>query len=470
MIAAPRGTLRLAALTLLLVAAIAAIGVLDVATGPDIGMSLFYLIPVAIAAYRLGRLPGVVVACAGATAWLIADLLTQDYVVQVSLWNSFTRLIMFNTLALLLDHFRRSEEALRRNVAELHAEHSRQTALMAALRDPIVVTDRDGVVTSANERAADLFGPAPIAGRRVGELMPFTATEMRPGRGRWVGSVTDPFGGTVELEVVRARLSGRGGERGALYVLHDITSHLELNRMREQLLYSVAHELRGPLGVLENVLEILSTESGELSADEFSRLTGNAQRTARRLRALMEDLLSAGTIQAGRFKIVPRPVELGEIVAEAVETVDLAVQERGQRMEVQIAEDCQVLADRQYMRQVLTNLLSNASKYSPEKTAIRVGAERSGDHIRVWVEDSGPGIAKEQLAGLFERFYRIRHNSDEPGVGLGLAIAKGIIEAHRGQIGVESEVGKGTKVWFTLPAASEVAGTSRSLSSTTTAS
>ena len=446
------------------------IAVADVLTGPDISMSLFYLIPVAIVGYGLGRIAGIVVACVAGIAWTVSDLFTAPYDPAVTIWNGFTRLVIFMTMALLLDYFHRSRETLQRSVTELHGEHSRQTALMAALRDPILVADREGVITSSNERAADLFGPGPILGRQVVDLMPFTGTELRPGRGRWIGSVTDPFGGTVEVEVVRARLSGRGGERGALYVLHDITSHAELNRMREQLLYSVAHELRGPLGVLENVLEIISTEYAELSADEFGKLTGSAQRTAHRLRTLMEDLLSAGTIQAGRFRIDPRPVELREIVDEAAESVELPVSERGQRLEVSVPDDCQVLADRQYMRQVLTNLLANASKYSPEKTAIRVSAERVGEEIRLAVEDNGPGIAREQLAGLFERFYRIRHNNDEPGVGLGLAIAKGIVEAHRGHIGVESEVGKGTKVWFTLPAASGTEATSRSLSSTTTAS
>ena len=446
------------------------IATFDVLTGPDISMSLLYLIPVGIVGYGLGRVPGIIVAVAAGIAWTISDFLTAPYDPAVTVWNGFTRLVIFMTFALLLDYFRRSRDSLQRSVTELHAEHSRQTALMAALRDPILVADRDGVVTSANERAADLFGPAPLVGRRVVDLMPFTETEARPGRGRWIGSVADPFGGQVELEVVRARLSGRGGERGALYVLHDITSHAELNRMREQLLYSVAHELRGPLGVLENALEMLAEGYAELSADEFGRLTGSAQRTAHRLRTLMEDLLSAGTIQAGRFRITPRPIQIREIVDEAIETVEMPVSERGQRIDVSIPEDCEVIADRQYMRQVVTNLLQNASKYSPLKTAIRVVADRVDDHVRLSVEDSGPGIAKEQLAGLFERFYRIRHNSDEPGIGLGLAISKGIVEAHRGQIGVESELGKGTKVWFTLPAASEAVGTSRSLSSTTTAS
>lgn len=453
----------------LLLVLVAAIAIADVLTGPDLGMSLFYLVPVAIAASRLGRWPGVAVAAAAALAWLISDRIAQPpHTLAVSAWNGFTRLVIFTAIAVLIDDLRTGRERLQRSVAEMNAERSRQNALMAALRDPILVVDAEGLVTSANERAADLFGPATLVGRRVTDLMPFTASEERPGRGRWTGTLTDPFGGGVEVEVVRARLSGRSGERGALYVLHDITPHAELVRTREQLLYSVAHELRGPLGVLENALEILATGYAELSAEEFGKLTGSAQRTAHRLRTLMEDLLSAGTIQAGRIHVRPAPVALRELVDEAVETVDLALAERGQRVDIALAPaGLAVQADRRYVRQVITNLLANASKYSPHDTAIRVRAEPQGDRVRLAVEDSGGGIAPDQLAGLFERFYRIRHNSDEPGVGLGLAIAKGIVEAHGGQIGVESELGKGTKVWFTLPAARMTVATSRSSSSTT---
>ena len=111
------------------------------------------------------------------------------------------------------------------------------------------------------------------------------------------------------------------------------------------------------------------------------------------------------------------------------------------------------MADQRYARQVLTNLLTNASKYSPEHSIIRVRAEPAGTMLRISVEDQGPGIPPEHRAGLFERFYRVRAASDAPGIGLGLAIAKGIVEAHGGSIGVDSEVGRGTQVWFTLPSA-----------------
>jgi signal transduction histidine kinase len=110
------------------------------------------------------------------------------------------------------------------------------------------------------------------------------------------------------------------------------------------------------------------------------------------------------------------------------------------------------MADPRYARQVISNLVANASKYSPEATCIRIVASATVNMVRIAVGDQGPGIPREQRAGLFERFYRVRTDTDAPGVGLGLAIAKGIVEAHGGSIAIDSEVGAGTRVWFTLPA------------------
>jgi signal transduction histidine kinase len=327
-----------AALAVLL-ATVAAIGILDYATGPDVGFSLFYLVPIAVAGWRFGRPHGPAVATVAAMTWILADIAAaREVVVAVSIWNGFTRLVIFNAIALLLERVRR---------------------------------ERD--------------------------------------------------------------------------------QHIEVNRLREQLLYSVAHELRAPLAVLENALDILSEGYADLPADEFARLTGSAQRTAARLRTLMEDLLSAGSIQAGRFHVEPRPVQLREIVAEAVETVAPAVDERGQSVDVDVKAGLVVNADRRYARQVLTNLLGNASRYGPSGSAIHIRAAASDGQVRVAIDDLGPGIPKEEQRLLFERFYRPR--AEGPGIGLGLAIAKGIVEAHGGRIGIESEPGHGTSVWFTLPSA-----------------
>lgn len=321
---------------------VALIGAVDVWSGHYYGMSLFYLVPVTVAAWRLGRQEGMLLAASAAAVWTVADLVTvggaEVAPLTASLWNGFTRLVIFNGIAFLLDRLRK---------------------------------ERD--------------------------------------------------------------------------------HHIEVNVMREQLLYSVAHELRGPLAVLQNALDILGEGYADLSTDEFARLTDSARRTAGRLRTLMDDLLSAGAIQAGGFRIDPCPIELHEIVTEAIEMLAPLIDERGQTVEIGVPNDLTVLADHRYARQVLTNLLSNASRYGPQGSTLRIAAEPLDGQVRVAVADHGVGIPKDLQTHLFERYYRTRAGG--PGIGLGLAISKGIVEAHGGRIGLESEPGQGTTVWFTLPQA-----------------
>jgi signal transduction histidine kinase len=336
----------------------------------------------------------------------------------------------------------------------LASVEARQRALLAAIRTPIITTSVDGRITGFNAAAVALFGsPARLYARPIREVLPFV-NDPRESGNEAQGRVADATGRTVDLEVSRTLLH-EGGEHGyAVYVVHDISRHAEVNRLREQLLYSVAHELRGPLMVLDNALEILDTEYEKLTAEEFNMVLGSARRTARRMRTLMEDLLSAGSIQSGHFVVAPRKTELRDIIEEALEIVDPNIEGRAQRVEVDLSDGVNsVWADKRYARQVLTNLLANASKYSPEQSVIRVLAETAtaGAMTRIVVADQGPGIPPEQQSGLFERFYRVRSDNDAPGVGLGLAIAKGIVEAHGGSIGIDSEVGTGTRVWFTLP-------------------
>jgi len=337
--------------------------------------------------------------------------------------------------------------------AALAAQEAHRRELLEAIRTPIVTTSLSGRITSFNAAAVALLGsPARLYGRGIRDVLPFTAEPRDLVSGDVQGRLADATGRTVDLEVSRSVIY-EGADHGyAVYVVHDISRHAEVNRLREQLLYSVAHELRGPLMVLDNALEILETEYPNLTDKEFGQVLGSARRTARRMRTLMEDLLSAGSIQSGHFVVAPRKTGLRAILNDALEIATPAAQARGQRIEIDIPADLpQVLADRRYARQVLSNLLVNASKYSPENSAIRVVASLTGTMVRITVEDQGPGIPFEQQAGLFERFYRIRNEGDAPGVGLGLAIAKGIVEAHGGNIGIESAIGSGTAVWFTLP-------------------
>jgi PAS domain S-box-containing protein len=337
----------------------------------------------------------------------------------------------------------------------LASQEAHRRELLEAIRTPIVTTTLRGRITGFNAAAIALFGsPARLYGRNIRDVLPFASEPHEPASGDVQGRLADATGRTVDLEVSRTVLHEDADQGYAVYVVHDISRHAEVNRLREQLLYSVAHELRGPLMVLDNALEILDTEYPRLTDEEHAHVLGTARRTARRMRTLMEDLLSAGSIQSGHFVVAPRTTDVQAIIDDALEIVGPAIEARGQRLEIDVpAKPLRVLADQRYARQVLTNLLANASKYSPEESMIRVVVHPNSSVVRISVEDQGPGIPPEQQAGLFERFYRVRTDSDAPGVGLGLAIAKGIVEAHGGSIGIDSQVGSGTRVWFTLHSA-----------------
>src|SRR5215471_4871686 len=192
-----------------------------------------------------------------------------------------------------------------------------------------VVAASIGVIGSAG-------GAATLYGRPIREVLPFVHDPLDPSGGDTQGRLADATGRTVDLEVSRTLLHDQPGRGSAVYVVHDISRHAEVNRLREQLLYSVAHELRGPLMVLDNALEILDDDYDKLTAQDFNQVLGSARRTARRMRMLMEDLLSAGSIQSGHFVVAPRPVELQAIVDDALEIVQPWTDLRGQSLAVDL--------------------------------------------------------------------------------------------------------------------------------------
>ena len=150
----------------------------------------------------------------------------------------------------------------------------------------------------------------------------------------------------------------------------------------------------------------------------------------------MEDLLSAGSIQSGNFVVAPRVTHLDAIVTDALELVSPSIEARGQRVDVELPHElAAVWADARYTRQVLTNLLANASKYSPERPVMRIVAAPEDTMVRISVSDQGPGIPIEQRAGLFERFYHVRSHTDAAGCWTGHGNREGYRRCARRQDG-----------------------------------
>lgn len=225
-----------------------------------------------------------------------------------------------------------------------------------------------------------------------------------------------------------------------------------VEQFRKELLSLASHELRAPLTSIRGYANTLVREYdnlGEVTQKEF--LEGIA-REAERLSHLVSDLLDMSQIDEGRLRVEPRAVSPLRLCEEAVRTA--AHPGLSHLLTVEAEPDLPaVLADPNRIHQAISNLISNAVKFSPEDSEIIVGARRQNGHVEFYVADRGIGIPRGEQSRLFTRFHRAAnaHSPDTPGAGLGLYITKGIVEAHGGTIGLESELGRGSMFYFTLP-------------------
>ena len=252
--------------------------------------------------------------------------------------------------------------------------------------------------------------------------------------------------------------SEAGAVVSVVATVQDMTPLEDLQRLRAEFLGMVSHELRTPLTTIKGSAATLLTASSTLSPAEMGDFFRIIDEQADHMRSLISDLLDVTRIEAGSLSVTPEPTVVAALVNQARE-VFLGGGARNS-IEVDLPPDLpRIGADRQRIMQVLTNLLSNASKYSPDQSAIRVSASVEDVYVAISVSDEGRGVSTERLPHLFRMYSRIdsedlgRHPAGE---GLGLAICKGIVEAHGGRIRAESEgPGLGTRFTFTVPAVAE---------------
>lgn len=223
-------------------------------------------------------------------------------------------------------------------------------------------------------------------------------------------------------------------------------------RARDEVLAIVSHDLRNPLNAI--VVGAQALLSMDVSRDQQEPMLQIIRRNAGRMDRLIQDLLDASRIQGGRqLKVEPAPLALLPAVEEACQAVSVRTKSTMQNVIWQVPLDLPIVsADRDRLIQVLGNLLDNALRFTPEGGTVAVRARGEGEWVRVEVADTGPGIPERHVRHLFEPFYQAREASRNTS-GLGLAIAKGIVEAHGGRIGVQTAEGRGSTFWFTLPVA-----------------
>jgi PAS domain S-box-containing protein len=358
---------------------------------------------------------------------------------------------------------KRSEEALRESEAQ-------KTSILASMAEGTVVTELDGTIVSVNtamERMAgwtesEIRGSpfTDVYGLREGERESHDWEETLLCKAIRTGEIlaSRGFGKTLltrdgrHLPVAVTAsplLDEQGNVLGGIEVIRDVSYEREMDQLKSSLVSTVSHELRTPLTMIQGFSELLLDR--DLSDQRSKEALHQIRNAAERLSRLIEDLLSVSRIESGRLVAHVAPVELEPVLAEVIAPF-LA----GRTIEVGLDGVSTVMADRDKLVQILTNLVSNAVKYSPPGTDIAIGGRADGRTVLIEVRDHGIGMTEEERSRLFEKFFRADRSEvkEAGGTGLGLYITRSLLEMQGGRIWVESEPGQGSTFVFSLPAAS----------------
>ena len=360
------------------------------------------------------------------------------------------------------------ENVLREQNQTLASVNHRFEAVLNAANDGIAMLDTDGCFVLVNRRFGELLGTrAPLLlhhtleearpllieklSHRLAVLAP---TETRavaeeiialdePDR-RFLQFYTAPVAGVDGSEVI-----------GRIIALRDVTRERELDKMKTDFISVVSHELRTPLTSIKGYTDLLLSGAAGDNSEIQAEFLGIIQLSTTRLSNLINDILDISRIESGTLKIKHEPIDYRHLVADTLRLMKAAADAKDVSMDAALPETIPpVRGDADKVTQVLTNLVSNAIKYTPEGGWVKVSLEVTGDtSVTTCVADSGIGVAPEDQPKLFQKFFRADNSStrEAGGTGLGLVIAKTLIELMGGTIWLESEPNRGSKFYFTLP-------------------
>jgi len=367
-----------------------------------------------------------------------------------------------------------SSRRISSDARELQATSALQRGLLDSTVDGICLTDVSGNLVLGNtplERFVAELG-LPQYGTVTERLLALADRTTEPERFRermWelahdLAASEDEFELTDSGRVFRGDTAPvtrpDGTVVGRIWTLREVTADRHLERLRDAFVAAVSHELRTPLTSISGFLEMLGDEEHELSPSGRTYLSV-IRRGTTRLQRIVEDLLLVAQIEANRLELAPAPADLAELAAETVEAARPTASERGIDLGLDVEGPLPLEADARRLAQVLDNLVSNALKFTPSGGSVTVSARDGDGRLRVEVTDTGIGIPHEELGQLFSRFYRASNATRRaiPGTGLGLVIARAIVEGHGGTISLASREGEGTRVTVTLPASQPAGGT-----------
>jgi PAS domain S-box-containing protein len=364
----------------------------------------------------------------------------------------------------IIEEKTRNEEVALKKYNKTLGEKRETDAVIRSIAEGLVVVDGQGKVIMMNPAAEKLLGASakdkigrPVAEGIKDEQLISLVRESKDKQNKEVELVSQQDETKKVLRASTAVIENETGQTvGMVSVLSDITKQKELDQMKTNFVSHVSHELRTPLVAMEKSISlILSKSTGEITETQEQFLS-IADRNLKRLGLLINDLLDLSKLEAGKMEMKLEPTAIGQVIEETIQTLNTWAGTKSVALKKEVEPgmpDAQIDANR--IIQVLTNLIGNAIKFTPANGYVTVRAARSSGQkeVRVSVEDTGIGMSPADLPKVFDKFYQIgeRAPTDISGTGIGLTIAKEIVERHGGRIWAESEKGAGAKFIFTLP-------------------
>lgn len=339
----------------------------------------------------------------------------------------------------------------------------RTRAIIDTMPLGLLIVTKEGYIESANPQMKRIFGfdQEELLGKNMLGLLDIVVEDFRSflelEYSKAVGEILEcrakRSDGTVfPVEISVRDFFAADGPR-YLALLLDVSERWEVERLKREFVSIVSHELRTPLASISASLQMLSAGVLGKLPDKAARSVQTADRNTVRLISLINDILDLQKLESGNLRMVKGPVQVCEVVERSADAVRSFAEQKKIALKVRADSDAIAYADAERLIQVLVNLLSNATKFSPEDSQIDITAEENSHVITFRVEDRGRGIPEKFRERIFNRFEQVEQSDDRKkgGTGLGLAICKAIVEQHDGTIGVDSVEGKGSTFWFTVP-------------------
>ncbi|MFC7442857.1 two-component system histidine kinase PnpS [Laceyella putida] len=353
----------------------------------------------------------------------------------------------------------RMAHSLQKQMETIRKSERRLNSIIESLESGLIMIDATGKVSLANRSFERLFGipVQDIIGRSYNKLTyPYDLTEMitecAESGERMRNEIQLYFPEERMLEANLAPMWVEKNGVGVVVVLHDMTAIRRLEQLRKDFVANVSHELKTPITSIRGFSETLldGAMSDPDTCREFLQIINEE---SLRLQRLIGELLDLSKIESKQIHLKMEPIRIEQLIQSVMKTMEERFRAKEQQWHIKIDESFEVEVDHDRFRQILLNLLSNASNYTPPGGHITIEADRQAEEWTCKVTDTGIGIPKEDLPRVFERFYRVdkARARDSGGTGLGLAIVKHLVEAHQGEIEVASQIGRGTTFTLTFP-------------------